>query len=306
MTYIINRSLTTGLFPNDWKVAKVTPIYKDDIKTNPNNYRPISLLPIVSKLIERIVFNQLYAFLTRHDLLADAQSGFRPCHSTLTALLDITNDWFSNMDNGLLNGVLFLDLKKAFDTVDYEILLKKLNFYGVDSISLKWFQSYLTDRKQRTYVNGSLSDYGSTVCGVSQGSIVGPLLFLIYINDLPASGLSSIPRLYADDTCLILTSHDPTDLQITLNNDLNKVQSWLEANKLSLNVKKTKYSIIATQYKVAHLDHQPDVRINGHSVDRVRTHRYLGVEIDDTLTWHSQIDQIVKKVSAGLASDYYV
>ena len=107
--------------------------------------------------------------------------------------------------------------------------------------------------------------------------------------------------MYADDTCLTLTSHDPTDLQIKLNNDLNKVQSWLQANKLSLNVKKTKYSIIATQYKVAHLDHQPDVRINGHSVDRVRTHRYLGVEIDDTLTWHSQIDHIVKKVSAGLA-----
>ena len=205
------------------------------------------------------------------------------------------------MDNGLLNGVLFLDLKKAFDTVDHEILLKKLNFYGVDSISLKWFQSYLTDRKQRTYVNGSLSDYGSTVCGVPQGSILGPLLFLIYINDLPASGLSSTPRLYADDTCLTLTSHDPNDLQIKLNSDLNKVQSWLQANKLSLNVKKTKYSIIATQYKVAYLDHQPDVRINGHSVDRVRTHRYLGVEIDDTLTWHSQIDQIVKKVSAGLA-----
>ena len=283
LTYIINRSLTTGIFPNDWKVARVTPIYKDDIKTNPNNYRPISVLPIVSKLIERIVFNQLYAFLMRHDLLADAQSGFRPCHSTLTALLGITNDWFSNMENGLLNGVLFLDLKKAFDTVDHEILLKKLNFYGVDSISLKWFQSYLTDRKQRTYVNGSLSDYGFTVCGVPQGSILGPLLFLIYINDLPASGLSSIPRLYADDTCLTLTSHDPTDLQIKLNNDLNKVQSWLQANKLSLNVKKTKYSIIATQYKVALLDHQPDVRINGYSIDRVRTHRYLGVEIDDTL-----------------------
>ena len=206
LSYIINRSLTTGIFPNDWKVARVTPIYKDDIKTNPNNYRPISVLPIVNKLIERIVFNQLYAFLMRHDLLADAQSGFRPCHSTLTALLDITNDWFSNMDNGLLTGVLFLDLRKAFDTVDHEnlILLKKLNFYGVDSISLKWFQSYLTDRKQRTYVNGSLSDYGSTVCGFPQGSILGPLLFLICIK------LMIFPRVaylqYQDCMLMILVS----------------------------------------------------------------------------------------------------
>ena len=118
--------------------------------------------------------------------------------------------------------MLFLDLKKGFDTVDHEILLRKLNFYGVDSISLKRFQSYLTDRKQRTYVNGSLSDYGSTVFGVPQGSILGPLVFLIYTNDLSASGLFSTPRLYADDTCLTLTSHDLTDLQIKLNSDLNK------------------------------------------------------------------------------------
>ena len=105
------------------------------------------------------------------------------------------------------------------------------------------------------------------MCGVPQGSILGPLLFLIYINDLPANGLSSTPRLYADDTCFTLTSHDPTDLQIKLNSDLNKIQSWLQANKLSLNVKKAKYPITTTQYKIAHLDHQPDVRINGHSVE---------------------------------------
>jgi len=114
-------------------------------------------LPIVSKLIEREVFNQLYGFLMRHDLLADVQSGFRPCHSALTALLDITDDWFSNMDSGLLNGVLTLDFKKAFDAVDHEILLRKLQLHVVDSTSFKWFKSYLNDRKQRTYVNASLS-----------------------------------------------------------------------------------------------------------------------------------------------------
>lgn len=220
LTYIINLSLTTGIFPDDWKGARVSPIHKGDAKTNPNNYRPISVLPVVSKLVERIVFNQFYEYLMRHDLLANAQSGFRPCHSTLTALLDITNDWYSNMDNGLLNGVLFLDLKKAFDTVDHEVLLQKLKLYGVDTLSLKWFQSYLTGRKQRTHVNDALSDYCSVVCGVPQGSILGPLLFLVYINDLPECGLASTPRLYADDTCLTLTSRDPIDLQSKLNSDL--------------------------------------------------------------------------------------
>ena len=151
-----------------------------------------------------------------------------------TALLEATNDWYLNIDNGLVNGILFLDLKKAFDTVDHRILLQKLQLYRVDFHTFKWFRSYATNRKQKTFVNGHMSDYCPIICGVLQGSILGPLLFLVYINDLLACPLYSVPRMYADDTSLTLSSNDPVDLQSKLNSDLAEIQIWLQANKLSL------------------------------------------------------------------------
>ena len=240
LTHIINLSITTGIFPDEWKLARVSPIYKEGAKSDPNNYRPISVLPVISKLIEKIVCDQFYEYLIMYDLLADTQSGFRPGHSTQTALLlEATNEWYQNIDSGLINGVLFLDLKKAFDTVDHRILLQKLQLYGVDFHTLEWFRSYLTNRKQKTFVNGHLSDYCPITCGVPQGSILGPLLFLVYINDLPACPLYSVPRMYADDTSLTLSSNNPADLQYKLNSDLAEIKTWLQANKLSLNEKKT-------------------------------------------------------------------
>ena len=157
-------------------------------------------------------------------------------HSTLTALLEVTNNWYLNIDDGLLNSVLLLDLKKAFDTVDQSILLKKLQLYGLDSHTVQWFKSYLSNRFQSTLVNGTLSDYLPTSCGVPQGSVLGPL-FLIYINDLQECELSSSPLMYADDTSLTLSAHDLTKF----NKDLEEVQKWLKSNKLTFNVKKTKY-----------------------------------------------------------------
>ena len=151
---IFNLSLQTGIYPNDWKLAKVSPIFKDGIRTECGNYRQISVISIIAKLFEKLVCNQLKTYMMNNNLITKNQSGFREQHSTETALLDLTNDWLHNMDNGLLNGVLFLDLKKAFDSVNHNILLSKLELYGIRGTSLKWFRSYFSKRKQICSING--------------------------------------------------------------------------------------------------------------------------------------------------------
>ena len=185
LTGIFNQSLVTGIFPSDWKMAKVSPIFKNGSKSDLNNYRPISVIPTVAKIFEKIIYDQLYQYLNENGLLNSGQSGFRSLHSTLTALLETNDSWCVNIDRGLLNGVIFIDLKKAFDAIDHEIILKKLTKYGVDQDALKCFKSYLTNRMQRCNVNNHLSSASTLNCRVPQGSIIGPLLFWIFINDLP-------------------------------------------------------------------------------------------------------------------------
>ena len=270
LTDLFNLSLKTREYPDDWKLAKVSPVFKAGERNDPNNYRPISVLSTISRVFEKLVYEQIYNYLIKNNILDTRQSGFRSLHSTVTALLDLTNQWCFNIDRGLVSGVLFLDLKKAFDTVDHRLLLTKLDYIGVRDHALEWFKSYLLNRFQIVYTNGVLSEKAILKCGVPQGSILGPLLFLIYINDLTTIADYATVRMYADDTNMTFTACSIPELQHDMNVDLQFLQNWLIANRLTSNVLKTEFMLIGSRQRMATLTQELDLSINGISLKRVK------------------------------------
>ena len=295
LSYICNLSLTSSEFPNDWKKAKVTPIYKSGNHCNLENYRPISILSVVSKILEKCVHNQLYYYLTSCNILSNCQSGFRANHSTSTALLDFQDYILNNMDKGIVTGVIFLDLKKAFDTVNHNILLSKLKHYGINGKVLKWFKSYLSQRSQTVSIGSEFSDFKNIDIGVPQGSILGPLLFIIYINSLPEH-INCKVVMYADDTSLLLSSKDPKNLEHMLNYNLNNIAKWFSANELTLNIKKTKFMIFGSSHMIKNFK-DISVKYNGTILEHVQEFKYLGVTLDSTLSWDCHVNIVNSKIS---------
>ena len=297
LTHIINLSLCTGSIPQDWKCAKIVPVFKKGCRTERANYRPISVLPVLSKVIERIVHKQTMDYLCRNLLLFSKQSGFRKSHSTTTALLNLTEDLLNGMDKGLVTGFVALDLKRAFDTVDHGILIEKLRMYGFNEASVLWFMNYLRGRTQCTCVNGSLSPLSEVEFGVPQGSILGPMLFLLFINDISESVKHCQLSLYANDTCLYVSSLDPYHIEKCINQDLKTIASWLSANNLILNASKTEYIMIGSRKKLKDF-HDCGVKfhINGNYLNEVYHCKYLGVVLDPNLTWNLHVEHIRCKV----------
>ena len=292
LTHIFNHGLISNCFPYEWKMARLVPIHKKGPRNLTENYRPISILPAISKIMERIMYDQIYQYLSDNSLLYEHQFGFRKFHSTASALLDSTNSWYVNMDRKKFNLVVLLDLKKAFDTIDHGILLSKLDLYGITGSALSMIRSYLSDRNQKCQLDDLMSTERRVTCGIPQGSILGPLFFLVYINDLPECLNQATPRLFADDTNLTVAGESIQEIELNMNSDLACINEWLLANKLSLNVTKTEFILIGSAHKLNNLVTQPDLKINHKKIKQVCNATVLGVELDDKLSWNRHIDKV--------------
>ena len=238
ITHIINLSIKQGHVPQDFKVAKVTPLHKKGSKLDPGNYRPVSILSSISKVMEKVVYEQVEKYLAKKKLLYEFQSGFRTSHSTDTCLLYLSDHIKQEVDAGKYCGMVMLDLQKAFDTVNHSILVNKLKAIGFDNTSVSWMQSYLEGREQMVDVNGTLSSPLPVSCGVPQGSILGPLLFLIYVNDMTSACDCNL-FLFADDSALLVSDRNKLQVEKVLSSELGRICTWLSDNKLSLHLGKT-------------------------------------------------------------------
>ena len=299
LSIIFSKSLAQGKYLDNLKLARISAIYKGKgSKSNPDNYRPISVLSAVARLFEKLVHQQFFPHLK--GLLLNNQSGFKPGHSTETSLLNTTNKWIINIDNGCLNLTLFLDLRKAFDTIDHKILLEKLDYYGIKDNDLSWFESYLSNRNQYCSIEGHESAPKINPAGIPQGSSLGPILFLVYINDLSCSLEHSETNLFADDTNLTCVDKMLCKAQEKLNKDLVELGNWLSANKLSANLVKTEYMILGTAPKLKALDYSPMIKLSGKSIKRVIKSDYQGLIIDESLSWKQYISSLKLKISSAL------
>ena len=295
LAYIVNLSLSSGVVPADFKTARVIPLYKKGNKKFEGNYRPVSILPVVSKIFERIVYNQFYDFLSAHQILYGNQSGFRKDFSTDAALTDLADKIKYNMDEGLYTGMILIDLQKAFDTVDHKILLTKLKATGANETVVAWFTSYLSNRKQVVDVQGTMSSPQAITCGVPQGSILGPLLFLLYVNDMPSSVTCDL-MLYADDSALIVAGRNVCEIEQRLSQEMISLSTWLESNKLSLHLGKTESILFATKRKLKRIS-KMNIVCNDVNIEGKESVKYLGATIDQSMSGKDMGLSVVSKVN---------
>ena len=292
---LVNQSFLEGHFPSKLRSAKVIALFKKGNSELASNYRPISLLPLFSKVFERIMYNKLYTFLTANNILYPLQFGFQKDRAIDHALIGMTEMIRLTLDNKRFGCGIFVDLQKAFDTVNHNILIAKLEHYGVRGNVLQWFKSYLYDRDQYVSINGTSSTPLRVTSGVPQGSVLGPLLFLIFINDMPNASKKLKFYIFADDTSIYYESETLNEMITRVNKELKLVKKWLNANKLFLNIDKTNYvTFHSTQIKIP-----PDVRIKiGNKIlKRAKYFKFLGILLDEYLNRKHHITELSKKLS---------
>ena len=298
LTRLINLSIQSGCFPTKWKMVRVTPLFKDGAQDCRDNFRPISVLSILSKVCEKHVAASFMDYLVKTGLLYELQSAFRAGYSTESALISLTDQILFNLDGDKLSGMVFVDFRKAFDVVDHQLLLTKLRLYRVSDPSLSWFESYLSGRQQFVSIDGQRSDSLLIKQGVPQGSVLGPALFLLFVNDIPLHLTNSTVDIYADDTTINASAHfsDLCSMTQRLNSDLDAVQRWASSNKMFINKKKTKSLLVHGKHIPAKLDEDTplrlDVKIDDSVIEQVSSHKILGVVIVKRTTNHTLMNYV--------------
>ena len=293
LSHIFQQSIDTGEVPSDWRLANIAPIFKKGDRSKPSNYRPVSLTSIISKTLEHIVVSQVMNHLDKNSILTDAQHGFRSRRSCETQLLQTTDDILRNLNNKKQTDCAILDFSKAFDKVPHQRLRHKLQFYGIRNNTQQWIMSFLSNRKQRVVVDGAASSYCAVESGVPQGTVLGLLLFLLFINDINSNITSNI-RLFADD-CLVYRQINSARDQLLLQQDVNTLRQWADTWQMSFNVDKCHILQISLGRK-RHFNYT----MNNITLSIVSNHPYLGLEFDGKMSWNPHIEQITAKANRVL------
>ena len=321
VTHIVNLSIQQAVFPSLYKVAKVIPLFKKGDPLLPKNYRPVAILCILSKVIERVVYIQIVEYMTKNDLFHPNHHGFRAHHSTATAMVQMYDTWVQAADKGELTGVCMLDMSAAFDVVDHGLLLQKLQLYGFDDQAFSWMQDYLSGRTQAVYVDGSLSSFLPVNVGVPQGSILGPLCYVLFTNDLPETVLDTSSHAhwshltshceqcggvccFADDSTYSVSSLSQEDLQDKLNSRYATLSSYMGNSRLKLNDDKTHLLIMATKQKHRLLNMNIRINTPDEEIEPIKSEKLLGVIIQNDLKWNNYIlhndKSLIKQLSSRL------
>lgn len=298
---LINTSLRMGECPNGWKTSTIVPIPKVKKPKKASDYRPINILPIYEKVLELEVKKQIEIYIESNKILSEHQSGFRKLYSCETAIQGIIDEWKVEISEGKIIGVIFMDLKRAFETVDRERLLEKLDQIGIRGKVLEWLKTYLSNRTQQVKFKNQYSKLKTIEHGVPQGSVLGPLLFTLYINDITKiCPEESNVKLFADDTLIYVTGESCEELNRKLNNVFQIIEQWMISNKLKLNAEKSKCMIVRSVRK----EIKGNVRVecmDGTVLERVDVIKYLGVMIDSKLSFVNHCDYMIKKIGKKLA-----